>query len=237
MRHFLLVHGAWHGAWCWQEIIKHLPRDIQATVIDLPTIQSSQTQFNDYILHISNIIEKSSVPVTLVGHSFAGFLISQLGCDFSKKVHELIYLNAFIPVNGESLFSLCEKLSSKNLNAHLKFDSSQNTVALEPKEIYRKYMYNQSQISDIELNKIKAEPLQPLNHPVQINHQFQSIAKRAIIAKHDLTLNECDQIYMCQRQYIPYSLIDADHCPFYSKPKLIAELLTTPEENHARRNP
>lgn len=226
MSHLIFVHGAWHGAWCWRKVLNNLPHDIQVSVIELEKNNPLDTHFNDYIEPISILIENSLKPVTLIGHSFAGFIISQMACLYPYKIQELIYLNAFIPLNNETLFSLSKQLTSNNLSPYLKINHQAKTVVLEPQEVFQKFMYNAMDSRLIPLDKITPEPLQPLNHPVQINHHFESIPKRAIISEGDLTLNKDDQIFMCNRQNIPFELIDADHCPFYSNPNLIVGILT-----------
>jgi len=232
MKAFLFIHGAWHGAWCWNRVIETLAKQHEVYATDLPghgeLFQPCQPlHLSDYVNHIIDFIEQSSVPVSLVGHSFAGFVISQVASLRPTKIQELIYINALIPKTGESFFSLSQSLKSTNLSPYLTIDNQQSTISISPLSILKDYMYNCSNPNHIKWDSIQAEPLIPLTEPLQLDpYVLSCIPKKAIIGRHDKTLLESDQIFMCERYDIPYHLIDADHCPFLSNlDVLIYELL------------
>jgi hypothetical protein len=83
-------------------------------------------------------------------------------------------------------------------------------------------MYNKSSA----IPKLRRqEPLIPFQEPVSLTQDFFNIPKHAIIGKNDLTLRVPDQLFMCERQNVAYTMIDADHCPFSSSPDKLADLL------------
>lgn len=233
MKNFILIHGAWHQSISWAPVVNYLHMHANVITPDLPYEPTDSIHLNDYIRHILQIIEEVHGDVILVGHSFAGFLISAVASLVPDKMVELIYLNAFIPLPNESLFSLAPALESQHLTPHLILDVEQKHISIAP-DIIQKYMYNQTSPFDFPLHALRKEPLMPFNEAVPLHPCLQNIPKRAIICSNDLTLCMADQKAMCERQSIPYDILEADHCPFYSAPERLAKLLMNQEMNHAR---
>lgn len=108
---FVLVHGAWHGGWCWRRVsdlltarghevfaptltglgerthLANLPIDLSTQIEDVVRVM----QFED----LSNVV--------LVGHSYGGFVISGAAERMEKAIQSIVFLDAFVPDNGMSL--------------------------------------------------------------------------------------------------------------------------------------
>lgn len=108
----ILVHGAWHGAWCWATLQSELDsRGIPSLAIDLPGHGASVEPFGDLYgdaAHVSAVIRKLSGPVVLVGHSYGGAVITEASSSpaTAAKVVHLVYLTAYVPDTGQSVMSL-----------------------------------------------------------------------------------------------------------------------------------
>ena len=121
---FILIHGAGHGAWCWKKVIPLLESNgYRALAIDLPTTNNDKATiesmtFADDVKKVTDLVNAQPGKAILVGHSSGGVVISQaaeiLG---SEKVDKLVYLDAFLPQNGESVFSLAGKIAANNTAA------------------------------------------------------------------------------------------------------------------------
>ncbi|MGR3515359.1 MAG: alpha/beta fold hydrolase [Paracoccaceae bacterium] len=105
MAEFLLIHGASHGAWCWDRVIPVLA-DLghRATAIDLPghgadTTPRSEVRMVDYV---DRVEANMSPGVILVGHSFGGFPITLAAARAPKVPRALVYLCALLPRPGEA---------------------------------------------------------------------------------------------------------------------------------------
>lgn len=102
-RPVLLVHGAFHGAWCWAGLQAELDRrGVPSFAIDLPGHGASAEPLTD--LHgdaeaVSRALERIGSDVVLVGHSYGGAVISQ--ADLGGRVSRLVYLAALAPDVGE----------------------------------------------------------------------------------------------------------------------------------------
>jgi pimeloyl-ACP methyl ester carboxylesterase len=98
----LLVHGAWHGAWCWERVISALAeRDIRAVAVDLPGHGGDPGPMGD--LHgdadrVRQVLDRVDGPVVLVGHSYGGAVITDAG-DHPAVAH-LVYLCA-LAIDGD----------------------------------------------------------------------------------------------------------------------------------------
>lgn len=103
----LLVHGAWHGAWCWEPAVAALTeRGIPAVAIDLPGHGDDAGGLSD--LHgdaerVRRALDEFDEPVVLVGHSYGGVVITEAGVH--PGASELVFLASFNLDSGESAMS------------------------------------------------------------------------------------------------------------------------------------
>jgi pimeloyl-ACP methyl ester carboxylesterase len=110
-KHFILVHGAWHGGWCWDGVIDKLKK--AGHTAEAPTMPGhgpdddrSGIRFCDYVDTIVDVVNRHTAPVVLVGHSSAGFLLQTAAPKVVDRIAHLIFINAFILPNGKSQFDL-----------------------------------------------------------------------------------------------------------------------------------
>jgi pimeloyl-ACP methyl ester carboxylesterase len=125
MADIVLVHGAWHGGWCWQRVIPYLVaaghrvHGVTLTGVGDRSHQLSpainlDTHINDVLAVIAT--EELQSPV-LVGHSYGGMVITGLADQYS--VSRLVYVDAILPLPGESWSStqLAETIKSRTAAA------------------------------------------------------------------------------------------------------------------------
>jgi pimeloyl-ACP methyl ester carboxylesterase len=98
--HFALVHGAYQGAWCWDQLREELERDGHTTsAVDLPCDdpEAGAERYADEVVHS---MPKTSDGVVLVGHSLAGLTVPIVAG--RTKIVKTIYLGAILPIPGLS---------------------------------------------------------------------------------------------------------------------------------------
>jgi len=221
---FIFVHGAWHAAWCWQDIAAAL-RDQGHTVLtpDLPghgtnPCPAHTIQFNDYVTSIITLIKKAKQPVTLVGHSMAGLIISQVADIIPERIDELVFLAAYIPKNHESLFSIAEISNSHQLSPFLIIDQVKQEIRLEPSPELINIFFNRSSRADAQhaIAQLQPEPLQPFQAQVSLGDNFKNTSKRAFVCRDDQALLLSDQLRMSQAVTDDITVLDADHAVYYS---------------------
>jgi pimeloyl-ACP methyl ester carboxylesterase len=121
---FILVHGAWHGGWCWQDVSKNLRK--KGYEVYTPTLSGlgehknkidENINLRTHIADIINLIEMEDLHnVVLVGHSYAGALIAGVADSIPKRLSKLVYLDAMIVHNGESALSVQTEETQKQMN-------------------------------------------------------------------------------------------------------------------------
>ena len=115
--HFLLIHGAWHGGWVWNEISEILR--YQRYSVSTPTLTglgekkhllSSKITIETFIEDVVNhIIFENLNNIILVGHSFAGSVISGVADRLKDRIQKLIYFDAMILTDGQKPFDITPK--------------------------------------------------------------------------------------------------------------------------------
>lgn len=109
MTHILLVHGAWHGAWCWDRLIEPLRAEgFTPHTIDLPGHgdKAAETQtLAAYARAVAAKLRDLPGPAVLLGHSMGGQVISAAAELAPERITTLIYLCAFMNRSGESIFA------------------------------------------------------------------------------------------------------------------------------------
>jgi pimeloyl-ACP methyl ester carboxylesterase len=110
----VLVHGAWHGGWCWQRVADRLRSD--GHTVFTPTLTGLGERSHllrdgiDLKTHIADIVNvmkwEGLSDVVLCGHSYGGFVISGVAEEMAPAIRSIVFLDAFVPHNGESVLDL-----------------------------------------------------------------------------------------------------------------------------------
>ena len=110
MAHFVLVHGAWHGAWCWRRVTQALQvqghRAYAVTLTglgDRAHLLSPDITLETHIEDVRQLIETDELnDVVLVVHSYAGMIGTAIADRMVGRLKHLVYVDAVIPKPGES---------------------------------------------------------------------------------------------------------------------------------------
>lgn len=114
MANFVLVHGAWHGGWCWQRVATPLlqagHRVITPTLTglgDRAHLGTPETNLDTHITDVTAAIETEELTdVILCGHSYGGIVITGAADRIADRLSTLVYLDAFIPADGQGMQDL-----------------------------------------------------------------------------------------------------------------------------------
>src|ERR1700678_1414727 len=127
-KNIVLVHGAWADGSCWSKVIALL----EAKGFHVVAVQNPLTSLADDVAATKRIIALQDGPVILVGHSYAGVVITEAGND--PKVVGLVYVAAFAPGDGESINTISKPYPPAPLGGEIRPDA-QGFLTATPKGI------------------------------------------------------------------------------------------------------
>ncbi len=237
---YLLVHGAWHGAWSWNKVLPLLEaQGHKAIAIELPghgkdIRGTGDITLDDYVNEVVKVANAQKGEVILVGHSMSGMVISQAAEKLGrKKISSLIYLDAFLPKNGESLFSLVElnlKHLTPDLGKPLLVDNiipseDQKTNFVNPVMAAQIFYHDCSdEDQKFALSMMSKEPIAPLATPVRLTDDvYGAIPKYFILCTETRDMNKTFLSTNVPVKKV-YRLASS-HSPFFSMPEKLVKIL------------
>lgn len=223
---FVLVHGAWNGAWVWDDVQQRLEaKGATVRTVTLPghaedTTKVSETSLDAYVDKVSSVFEAGK-PVTLVGHSFGGVVISLTAEAHTESVERLIYVGAFLPANGETALDLAQTDTDSDLGPALVFDMENGVVGIQ-RDAFPELFCADCSESHLEVlaDKYSDEPLPPLVEPIVLSDAgFGSVPKYYVFTAKDRVLSPSFQQRVTSRVELAGSVtLDTSHSPFFSAP-------------------
>lgn len=130
-RTFILVPGAWHGGWAFERLklrLEAMGHVVEA--VTLPGLAERKGELDASIrlsTHLDDVrarVERASGPVVLVGHSYAGVVVTPVAAALPDRVGRLVYLDAFIPKSGQSMLAMMKAEYSEKWRARAKAASN-----------------------------------------------------------------------------------------------------------------
>lgn len=111
---FVLVHGAWHGGWCWTRVrrrLQSLGHEVFTPTLtglaDKSHLLSPEVDLRMHVSDVVNLLQWEDLSdVVLCGHSYGGFVITGAADQEADRIDALVYLDAFVPADGQSAFDL-----------------------------------------------------------------------------------------------------------------------------------
>lgn len=111
MANFVLVHGAWHGGWCWKKVRTRLAtagHDVYTPTLtglgERAHLLTADVGLDTHIQDVVAMLEfEELTDVVLVGHSYGGMVIAGVAQRVPQRLAQLVYLDAFLPEPGKSL--------------------------------------------------------------------------------------------------------------------------------------
>lgn len=214
----LLVHGAFHGAWCWDRLTPELERlGISYETVDLPF-----TSTDDDVAAVRSVIDSSDENVTVLGHSFGGAVISAAAAERGKPygaTTSLIFLTAFMTAPGQSVdFSGAPGIADIQLG--------EVTASIDPKAA-RSAFYHRCSAEDADwaTTHLRTMPTSVLIAPPPPSPAWQILPSTYIACTDDRILSLSAQEQMAENADSTIR-IDSDHSPFLSCPRILGEILS-----------
>ncbi len=234
MSHYVLIHGAWHGGWCWHRVLARLERaGHRAIAPDLASLGRDRTAPESVTLalwadRIAALIEERADPVILVGHSLGGAVLSEVAERVPERIRMLVYVAAYLLENGRSVRDEAALDPDSQVGRAMMIAPDRRTATLRP-DALREACYGECTAEDVALASALLVPqaLAPLATPIRVSPaRFGRVPRSYIECSLDRVITPVAQRRMqaampCARRFS----LASDHSPFFSHPAELTELL------------
>lgn len=236
MATFVLIHGSWHGGWCFDEVKTRLEAQGHEVVApDLPGMGGDEDELGAVTLQgwadfAADLCRSASQkPVILAGHSRGGIVVSQAAETAPQAIDALVYICAMMLPDGmsraefkalENKNPLFDELISPTPGGH-------GTVITgeQPEDIFAQL--SPPELVEPAMKRLVAEPHGPRSEKLRLSpERFGSLPRHYIKCTEDRTIPLSSQDIM--QELVPgaeVATLDADHSPFLSRPEELSELL------------
>lgn len=238
MTNFVLVHGSFHGAWCWEAFaarLSNLGHGVKTP--NLPGSGSDPAPIDDadlasYATRIAGVIDELDGPVVLVGHSMGGIVASQVAAWRPERLAAVVYVCGLLLDHGGTLGSFLSdhaELGVEDLVLKHMEVSSDGQTATFPQDLAPEIFYNcctaeaaaaASRRLTPQATKVYADPLnlgsQPW--PAERRYYVEALQDRAVSPLYQRAMvaqMPCKEVFQ----------LDCDHSPFMSKPDELLDIL------------
>jgi pimeloyl-ACP methyl ester carboxylesterase len=238
---FLLIHGGFHGAWCWRDLIPQIRRlGHEALAIDLPGHGERRAQVSTLANRSDAIVSVMRRGDVLVGHSAGGFDITLAADAAAEKVGHLVYLAAGVPSEGRTLL---EALGGAASSDGRFADENDRVREMAPqalratadgclewvdKGLARHSFYHDCDeaLADWAFEQLSPARQQILLEPISIPKFWAADLPRSyIVCLKDRVLPFAKSLAFAGRLGAMPLSIDSSHSPFFSRPAELASLL------------
>ncbi|MBM0745185.1 alpha/beta fold hydrolase (plasmid) [Phormidium sp. CLA17] len=235
---FVLVHGAWLGAWCWDQVKPLLTAaGHDVVVLDLPGSGADQTPIaqvtlQGYTDRVVETINAQVQPVTLVGHSMGGIVISQANEVVPDRVEKLVYISAYLLQAGESLYGKTQEPEHAGSKLFTNWvQTSPEAASVNPDGVKEVFCADCSDADVAVIQaKMREQAIAPFATPLTVHADAKQYAEKRfyIETMQDNTVPNIIQQKMytalpCQKVLT----MATSHSPFAANPQQLVEFLTT----------
>lgn len=213
----VLVHGAWEDGSCWQNIILPLRRQgLQAIAAPLPL-----TSLRDDIAALERVIERTTGPVILTGHAYAGAVIAAVQ---EERVVALVYIAAVAPDQGETVADNFYRVESHPEAPPLAPDAHDQIWI--PEEGFGHAVAHKASVDQTTI-------LAAVQRPIALKCLQEKVSAPAwktkptwyLLAQEDRMIRSENQRFMAERMKATICSHNVDHTPMFTAPQVVIDVI------------
>jgi pimeloyl-ACP methyl ester carboxylesterase len=241
---FVLVPGAWAGAWIWRDLIRLLRdagHDVYAVTLtglgDRAHLADPAIDRDVYITDVVNLLEFEELrDVTLVGHSSGGTVITEVAERVPERLAQLVYLDASVPTDGQNDYNI-DFLTEDTYNAAIAADIADGMAAGLPGfrvvipgiEEWIRGSLQDPAVADWVISKLTPQPLLTFLQPVRLGNSAAAALPRAFIACTEDPMAFSTQTVERVRSDPNWRVVEVadNHLALINNPQLVAEALVS----------
>jgi pimeloyl-ACP methyl ester carboxylesterase len=236
---FVLVHGAWHGGWCWSKLTPFLL--VSGASVYTPTLSGlgervhltemldpAQLDLDLHIRDIAQLLEYESLKdVILVGHAYAGMVITGVAEVCPERLAHLVYINGVVPADGECMADQLVPVRGPEfaewVNGCIKRGDGYLPAPASPEEIGRRWGIPDPDDRDWMLAKVTPQPAAAMAGRVHLGNPAARSIPRSFIGGEEAGFQPVAERVRAAG-WGTYHL-DSGHDPMISHPRELADIL------------
>jgi pimeloyl-ACP methyl ester carboxylesterase len=186
MANFVLVHGAWHGGWCWVRVAAQLVQQGHRVLIPTLTglgdrvhLLNRDVNLDTHIQDVIGTIEAEELTeVTLCGHSYGGVVITGAADRVADRISSIVYLDAFIPEDGQAQRDLISV--KRQADADLMVSEQGDGWKVPPRSA-ESFMVQSPEDRDWVNRRCVPHPYATMTQPVSLTGNWKNISRKTFI--------------------------------------------------------
>jgi YD repeat-containing protein len=226
---FILIHGAWQGAWAWETVVPRLKAlGHDAIAVDLPgnshnPMAPSKVNLEAYAAHVVEIIDATEGPIVMVGHSMGGTAAAQ-ACELRpQRIALAIFLAAFLLPDGA--------------HKRVTYDAAGLLSSIDPASAVEVFYHKADRmLAEAAARRLTPQPEGGRRSLLKLSaERFGTVPRVYIEAREDRSVHlplqrKMQEMSPCRAVYG----LDSDHAPQLSDPDALVALVMTAIAEHAR---
>ena len=231
MATYLLVHGAWHGGWCWKRVaplLRAADHEVYTPTLtglgERAHLLSPDVDLDTHIQDVVGVLEYEDLErVVLVGHSYGGMVIAGAADRAAERLAHLVYLDAFVPRDGQAQIALMSSALGSAFRQGA--ESAGDGWRIPPPPLQR---YGVTAAADLKWAgpRVGPHPLKTFQQPVRLTNPAATALPRTYVACTQST-GTFDAFYQ-QARTEPgwrYRELPTGHDAMITMPRQVADLL------------
>lgn len=217
IHNIVLVHGAFTDGSCWSDVITIL----QHRGYHVVAVQNPLTSLDDDVAATRRVLERQHGPVVLVGHSWAGAVVTEAGN--SDNVKAIVYLSALVPDSGESVSAMLARLHAPMQG--MKPDQH-GLIRLDDPNAYRQVMAGDVPMSRVRVLAAEEQPIAAEAFDGKVtNAAWHRKPSWYLITEGDHALPTAVQRTLAQQIGARSETVKSSHMSLVSHPDVVANLI------------
>lgn len=234
-----MVHGAWHGGWCWRKVELLLRQS--GALVYAPSLTGMGERSHlvrlldpaaiNLDLHIEDVTEllesRELEEVILVGHAYAGMVITGVAEVCPQRLAHLVYINGVVPRDGEAMVDQLDAVRGPEFTARVRMAIESRQDFLPPpatsEEIRRRWAIADPEDQSWVLPRLRPQPVASFGQPVRVGSYDAQKVPRTFILSSESGFDPVAED--ARRSNWGCYQLDTGHDPMITSPREVAEIL------------
>ncbi|MGH7934953.1 MAG: alpha/beta fold hydrolase [Candidatus Binataceae bacterium] len=196
---YVLIHGAWHGAWCWEAVMRELERNGQrAFAVDLPghganSCDPANVTRAAYIESVVSFIERRDLRnVVLVGHSLGGITIPGVAARIPRRMKRVVFVSALVIEDGATTGDETVSRMGSHVSEIRGLAEGAPAFTMAPERFRSAFIQDGSRdLQDFVYAGLVPEPAAPMREPMRMKEFHQlNLPTSYLICEDDLVFDD-----------------------------------------------